>query len=87
MSVYVLANIIDMLASLLSIVVLLSIVLSWFLPPFNPFREALDRLVDPLLAPIRRVVPAVGMFDFSPLILMILIQLIAQILKGFILSL
>jgi len=40
-----------------------------------------DRLVEPMLAPIRRVVPLVGMFDFSPVILMVLIQLIGYILK------
>jgi YggT family protein len=40
-----------------------------------------DRLVEPMLAPIRRVVPLVGMFDFSPIILMVLIQLIGYILK------
>jgi YggT family protein len=37
----------------------------------------LDRLVNPMLAPIRRLVPMAGMLDFSPLILIILIQLIA----------
>lgn len=87
MSVVVLANIIDMLASLLSILVLITVLLSWFLPPYNPIREALDRLVDPLLAPIRRVIPPAGMFDFSPLILMLLIQFIGMILKSLVLSL
>jgi len=33
-----------------------------------------------MLAPIRRVVPLVGMFDFSPLILMILIELVDWLL-------
>ncbi len=31
-------------------------------------RNALDRILQPLLAPIRRVVPLVGMFDLSPVI-------------------
>jgi uncharacterized protein YggT (Ycf19 family) len=50
-------------------------------------REALDRIVDPFLNPIRRLVPMAGMFDFSPLILIIAVQLIARILITIFLSL
>ena len=47
----------------------------------NPgLSRALDRLVEPLLAPIRKVVPLVGMFDFSPLVLIILVQLMENVL-------
>ena len=51
-------------------------ILSYFMSPFHPIRQWVDRLVSPLLAPIRRVVPPVGMVDFSPVILIILIQII-----------
>ena len=60
--------------------VIVSAILSFFLPPYHPVREALDRIVDPFLNPIRRVVPNAGMFDFSPLILIIAVQFVAQIL-------
>jgi YggT family protein len=50
-------------------------------------REALDRLVNPMLAPIRRLVPTAGMMDFSPLILIVLIQLIAGAVVKILLSL
>ena len=58
-------------------IVIASAVLSFFLPPFHPVREALDRIVDPFLNPIRRIVPLAGTLDFSPLILILLVQLIA----------
>jgi len=61
-------------------VVIASAVLSFFLPPFHPVREALDRIVDPFLNPIRRIVPLAGTLDFSPLILILLVQLIAGLL-------
>ena len=61
-------------------VVIASALLSFFLPPFHPVREALDRIVDPFLNPIRRVVPLAGTLDFSPLILILLVQLIAGLL-------
>ena len=51
-----------------------------FSPPDHPVREALDRIVDPFLNPIRRVVPLAGTLDFSPLILILVVQLIAGFL-------
>jgi YggT family protein len=63
-------------------VVIASALLSFILPPYHPVREALDRIVDPFLNPIRRVVPLAGTMDFSPLILILLVQLIARILIG-----
>jgi YggT family protein len=42
----------------------------------------LDRIVEPMMAPIRRIVPPLGMVDFSPLILLILIQVITTVLAN-----
>ncbi len=76
--VYLLAQLIGMLANVLTILVIASVILSWFMSPYHPLREALDRLVEPMLMPIRRVVPLMGGLDFSPMILILLIELIAQ---------
>ena len=72
---------------LLMLLVIVQAVLSYFMSPFDPIRQWVDRLVGPLLAPIRRVVPPVGMFDLSPIILIILLQLIDIILGRLLLSL
>jgi len=61
-------------------IVIAASLLSFFLPPDQPVREALDRIVNPFLTPIRNVLPTTGTFDFSPLILIIAVQLIARIL-------
>jgi YggT family protein len=61
--------------------VLVSVILSYFMDPYHPLRRFLDRIVEPMLAPIRRIVPLVGMLDFSPLILIVLIQLIGNLLR------
>ena len=55
-------------------------ILSYFMDPYHPIRRAIDGVVDPMLAPIRRVVPLIGALDFSPLVLIILIQLLSNIL-------
>jgi YggT family protein len=73
-------NFINMIASLLTLLVLVYVISTWIFPPFNPFRAALTLLVDPMLRPIRRLIPPAGMFDFSAFILMILIQILQAIL-------
>jgi YggT family protein len=77
MYLVLLANLVNMIAQLLILLVFITSLLSFFMSPYHPVRAALDRLVNPMLAPIRRLVPMAGMLDFSPLILIILIQLIA----------
>ena len=74
------ARFINLLANLLVLLIFVDSLVSFFLNPFHPVRNALDRIVNPLLAPIRRIVPLVGMLDLSPLILIILIEIISYAL-------
>jgi YggT family protein len=76
----VLIIVINAVAQIFVWVVIASSLLSFFLPPYHPVREALDRIVDPFLNPIRRLMPMAGTLDFSPLILILAVQLIAGIL-------
>ena len=73
--------IINALQQILVLLIIVSVILSYFMDPYHPVRRALDRLVEPLLTPIRRVVPLIGMLDISPLILIILIQVIGNLLR------
>jgi YggT family protein len=63
------AEIIYRLAQLLILVVLIDIILSYFVPPWNRVREILEKIVEPLLRPIRKVIKPVGGLDFSPIVL------------------
>lgn len=78
----ILAIVVDSLSQILVLLVFASILLSFFMDPFHPIRRGVDNIVEPMLAPIRRIVPAVGMFDFSPLVLILLIQFAARIIKS-----
>ncbi|MFA5836416.1 MAG: YggT family protein [Bellilinea sp.] len=80
MLISILINIIQTLSTVLLLTVLASVLLSYFLPPYNNIRVFLDRIVNPLLVPIRRVVPPLGMIDFSPVVLIILIQVVEWVL-------
>jgi YggT family protein len=71
---------ISSISQLLVILVIISVLLSYFMNPDHPIRRAIDSVLEPMLAPIRRVVPLLGMLDLSPLILIILIQVISNLL-------
>ncbi|MGB2956214.1 MAG: YggT family protein [Anaerolineales bacterium] len=77
-------SIITILEQTLLVLILLNVVLSYFMDPFHPFRQSVDRLIEPLLRPIRQIVPSFGRFDFSPIILMIIVEVIAAILRSII---
>ena len=79
-------QLINIIAQLITLLVIVQVALSYFMAPYHPVRQAIDRVVEPLLAPIRRILPQTGMLDFSPLILIILVQIIARLLVGLIAS-
>lgn len=67
---------IRLLSNLITWGVIIHTLLGYFLGPFHPARQFTSRLFDPLLNPIRQMLPQGGMLDFSPLILIILVQLL-----------
>jgi len=59
------------LLDLYSLVVFAAVIVSWVqLPPNHVIVSVLGRLTEPLLAPIRRVLPDMGGLDLSPLVLL-----------------
>lgn len=65
--------------NLYSLVVVAAVVISWLqLPASNPIAQIIDTLTEPTLKPIRRVLPPVSGIDFSPMVLLLGLQ----ILKG-----
>jgi YggT family protein len=86
-----LVDIANLLLTILTWVIIIQVVLSWLLA-FNvlntssggvrAFAMAIDRLTAPLYRPIRRMLPEFGGIDFSPLVILILIQVIEKLLDG-----
>jgi len=83
----ILIQIVSLLSQLLILLVFVSVILSYFMDPYHPVRRGIDNIVEPMLSPIRRVVPFVGMFDFSPMILMIAIQFFSRFLIALLITL
>ncbi len=74
-------DIVNIVFQLFSLLMLARIVLSWFNPnPYNPIVQFLHNTTEPILAPVRRRLPPMGMFDFSPLVVLIAAWVIQQIL-------
>ena len=71
------------LTQILWIALLVRVVLSWFnigpSSPIYPIAKIAHQVTEPLLAPIRRVLPEFGMFDFSPIVAFLLITLVQRI--------
>jgi YggT family protein len=81
----------DFLLRVLGWVIIAHVILSWLIA-FNvlnmssqglrAFIDALDRILGPLYRPIRKLLPDFGGIDFSPLILLLLVQVIRMLLAG-----
>jgi YggT family protein len=55
--------------------VIIQVVFSW-LNPYTPAAPVLDALTRPFLRPLRRFVPPLGNFDLTPLVLVVLVQVV-----------
>ena len=70
----ILIQILHLAITAITWLIIIKVILSYFLSPYHPIRETIDRLVEPMLSPIRNILPQTGMIDFSPLVLIILLQ-------------
>ena len=88
---YAIFGIIDMILQILVWIIIVQVILSW-LVAFNVINtssnfvrtvlDALDRLTAPLYRPIRKIMPDFGGIDFSPIVLILAIQIIRRLVGG-----
>ena len=71
---------IRLLCQALTLAIVLRAISSWFSPvPTSRLAFILYQLTEPVLAPLRRIIPRAGMFDLTPLVAIILLQLIVRL--------
>jgi YggT family protein len=79
-------NLIVQLINLYGIALFARVILSWFpIDPSGPMASIfsfLYTITEPVLAPVRRMVPAIGGLDLSPLIVFFALRLVAQAVAG-----
>ena len=80
------ANFISLFVNALTLAILASVIMSWvtMFAPDSPIVESINgvlkQMTEPVLGPLRRVVPPLGMFDLTPMVALILLQFV---IKGF----
>lgn len=71
-----------LLITVYQVILFLRVMLTWFrIDPYtNPFARILYTLTEPLLEPIRAILPSTGMIDFSPLVAFLVLAVIERVL-------
>jgi YggT family protein len=82
----------DNLIGLVILVVIVNAIISWLVafdvinlrnPNMYRIVRALDGVTEPLLRPIRRIMPNLGGIDISPIILLLLLQATRMVVDGY----
>ena len=82
------AEILNILITLITTAILIRALLSFIVPMMGNqphpllvnFQDVMIQLTEPLLAPIRRVLPTVGVFDLSPMVAIIILVVIQRVI-------
>jgi YggT family protein len=80
-------SIFDLLAAAINfytIILLIRVLITWVpnIDPYNPFVRVLFQVTDPVLEPARRLIPAIGMVDISPIVVFFVLRILADILRS-----
>ena len=79
--VLALFGVIRLAISAMTALIIIYAILSW-VQTDSPMADVVDRLASPLLRPIRRLIPLVGGIDLSPLVLLVLLQVLAMVVNA-----
>ena len=76
-----LVAVIQIVVILVSLLLIANALISFTpLEPWHPVRRTLNQLAEPILRPFRNILPPTGAIDFSPMLALIVIQILGQIL-------
>jgi YggT family protein len=79
-----LIQLLDALLGAYSLILLGKAIVSWFpVNPYNPIVRFLDRLTEPVLAPVRKNVPPVAGMDLSVVLVLVVISILRNMIWSF----
>lgn len=84
-----LARILDLAFNIYIFIVIARALISWVSPdPYNPIVRFLHNATDPVLYRLRNLIPFLraGTFDFSPIVLLLLLSVVQQFVVGFLMQ-
>ncbi len=72
-----------LMCNILSFAVFMRAIVSWFpISPNNSFVVVLFQITEPIMAPLRRVVPMLGSIDITPMVAIVILQIVASTLTS-----
>lgn len=78
-----LINLVVLLLNIIWFAIFARAIISWFpIDQNGPVVRALDAITEPILEPLRRVVPRIGMIDITPMVAIVLIFAITYLLRS-----
>jgi YggT family protein len=84
---YQLVEIVDIIFTVLTFAIIGRALISWIDPSMQtPVGRMLRQITEPLIAPIRQVVPTLGMFDISPIVALLLLQVVRNLVMRVLLT-
>lgn len=76
-----LVSLVNLVVNVFTLLIIGRALLSWFDPGMQtPVGRVLRDITEPIIAPIRQVMPSLGMFDLSPIVALLLVRLIGQLI-------
>lgn len=83
MNVTLVFSILNVFLQIMLFAIVIRAVLSWFDPRGqNPVSRALIQFTEPIIAPIRSIMPRMGMLDLSPMIAIFIIIMLQQMISS-----
>ena len=73
----------DLLFSILGFAIIARALVSWVsIDPSHPIIMILHQITEPILAPLRRYIPPVGMMDITPIVALVLLQILRALVRS-----
>jgi YggT family protein len=81
-------QLIDLLLSIYIWIIIARAIISWITPyPYHPLVRFLYKVTEPILAPIRKIIPPIGGIDISPVIVIFIIFIVQNLLHRLLINL
>ena len=74
-------NTLDLFFNLWCLAILARVFFSWFgISPYHPVARFIFRVTEPILAPLRRVIPPIGVVDITPAVAIVALQIVKGVI-------
>ena len=82
-----LVQLLSLISTLFWLLMLARIIFSWGnIDRYNPIVNFIYQVTEPVLAPIRSILPSTGMIDFSPMVAILLVEVVTRVLSAIVRS-